>query len=84
MSNQELRYSIKEMMVKQLMLDVSADSILDTTPIFGPEGLGLDSLDALQLTVALDKNYGLKLTDSEESKNAMACVENIALAIEKL
>ncbi len=79
----ELRKAIKEMMVKHLMLDMSADDILDDEPLFGG-GLGLDSVDALQLVVALERDFSLKLDDSEQSKAVLANVETIAQAIEKV
>jgi acyl carrier protein len=79
----ELRKAIKEMMVKHLMLDMSADDILDEEPLFGG-GLGLDSVDALQLVVALERDFSLKLDDSEQSKAVLANVETIAQAIEKV
>lgn len=71
------------MMVKHLMLDMSADDILDDEPLFGG-GLGLDSVDALQLVVALERDFSLKLDDSEQSKAVLANVETIAQAIEKV
>ena len=55
-----LKREIKGMMVENLMLQVTQDEIGDDLPLFGPDSLGLDSVDALQMVVALDKNYGLK------------------------
>ena len=54
----ELRSRIKEVMVDELMLDFAPDEIDNETPIFGAEGLGLDSVDALQLVVAIEKHFG--------------------------
>jgi acyl carrier protein len=54
-----LREQIKSLMVENLMLQVTAAEIGDDQPLFGPGSLGLDSVDALQLVVALDKNFGL-------------------------
>ena len=61
----ELTGQIKRMLVENLMLQISAEEIGDDEPLFGPGGLGLDSVDALQLAVALEKNYRLKLSDIE-------------------
>jgi acyl carrier protein len=55
----ELKGQIKQMLVENLMLQTTAAEIADDLPLFGPGGLGLDSVDALQLVVALEKNYGL-------------------------
>ncbi len=79
----ELRLKIKEVMVEELMLDQDAESIGDTVPIFGAGGLGLDSVDALQLVVALDKHFGLKIGNSDEAKGVLESVDTIAREIEK-
>ena len=47
--------------------DVSVEEIKDTDPLFGG-GLGLDSIDALELIVLLDKDYGIKLADPKKEK----------------
>jgi acyl carrier protein len=51
--------------------------------MFGPGGLGLDSVDALQLVVALDKNFGLKISDAEAAKGILQNVNTIAAAIQQ-
>ena len=79
----ELRRKIKEVMVEELMLDEEPEEIGDTTPIFGADGLGLDSVDALQLVVAIEKHFGLKIADSEAAKGILESVETIAAEIEK-
>jgi acyl carrier protein len=48
-------------------------------PIFGPDArLALDSLDALQVSMALQKRYGVRLTDSKETRRILSCVGNLA------
>ncbi len=79
----ELKSQIKQLLVENLMLQISAEEIGDDQPLFGPDSLGLDSVDALQLVVALDKNYGLKLSDTEVARKAMQTVNTIAEAIER-
>ncbi len=69
------------MMVENLMLQVEANAIADDAPLFGPGGLGLDSVDALQLVVALDKTYGLKIPDPESAKKTLQSVQTIAEAV---
>ncbi len=78
----ELRQQIKEMMVEELMLDFEAAEIGDETPIFGAGGLGLDSVDALQLVVAIEKKFGLKIADAEKAKGVLQSVETIATEVE--
>jgi acyl carrier protein len=79
----ELKRQIKRMLVENLMLQNTADEIGDDQPLFGPGGLGLDSVDALQIVVALDKNYGLKIPDPETARKIIYSVNTIAAAVEK-
>ena len=78
-----LREQIKNLMVENLMLQVTAAEIGDDQPLFGPGSLGLDSVDALQLVVALDKNFGLKVPDPAAARQILQSVNTIATAIEK-
>jgi acyl carrier protein len=78
-----LREQIKNLMVENLMLQVTASEIGDDQPLFGPGSLGLDSVDALQLVVALDKNFGLKVPDPAAAKEILQTVNTIVAAIEK-
>ena len=80
---QALKEKIKTMMVENLMLQVTAAEISDDLPLFGPGGLGLDSVDALQLVVALDKNFGLKIPDPATAKVVLLSVNTIADAVQK-
>src|SRR5512143_900807 len=75
---------IKRMMVENLMLQVSAAEIGDDLPLFGPGGLGLDSVDALQLVVALDKNFGLKIPDPAAAKQVLQNVNTMVDAVQKV
>jgi acyl carrier protein len=78
-----LKARIKTMMVENLMLQVTAQEIGDLQPLFGPESIGLDSVDALQLVVALDKNFGLKIPDPGAAKLVLQNVTTIAEAVQK-
>src|SRR4051812_49728143 len=82
MPEDNLRESIKEMMVENLMLKVSKDEIADDLPLFGPDGLGLDSIDALELVVSLEKRFGVSVPNSETARKALATVESIAEYVE--
>ena len=80
-----LRKQIKQMMVENLMLQMTAEDIGDEQALFGPGSLGFDSVDALQLVVALDKNYGLKIPDPATAKIVLLNVATITAAVrEKL
>jgi acyl carrier protein len=78
-----LRARIKEVMASELMLEVRVDEIGDESPLFGPTGIGLDSVDALQLVVAIEKHFKLKITDQDKAREILANVESIAKAIEE-
>jgi acyl carrier protein len=78
-----LKERIKTMLVENLMLQVTAAEISDDMPLFGLGGLGLDSVDALQLVVALDKNFGLKVPDPAAAKVILQSVNTMADAVQK-
>ena len=78
-----LKERIKTMMVENLMLQLSATEISDEQPLFGPGSLGLDSVDALQLVVALDKNFGLKVADPAAAKEILQNVNTMASAVQR-
>ena len=77
MPDENLRDSIKEMMVENLMLKVTKEQIGDSMPLFGPDGLGLDSIDALELVVSLEKKFGVSVPNSEAARKALATVDSI-------
>jgi acyl carrier protein len=83
MQGEQLRQKIKEVMVDELMLEQDPSEISDTIAIFGAGGLGLDSVDALQLVVGLEKHFGLKIGTSDSAKAILENVETIAREIEK-
>lgn len=62
--------------------DVTVEDIKDNDTLFG-DGLGLDSIDALELIVLLDKEYGIKITDPKEGKTIFQSVEVMADYIQK-
>ncbi len=79
--SEQLKADIKRMLVDDLMLKVTPEEIGDDQPLFGPQSLGLDSVDALQLVVALDKNYGIKISDAAKARATLSSVNAIADAI---
>jgi len=78
MSDPELRESIKALMVENLMLKVTPAEITDDMPLFGPEGLGLDSIDALELVVSLEKKFGVTMPNAETARTALASMNSLA------
>jgi acyl carrier protein len=78
----DLKLQIKELIVSALELeDIKPENIKDDEPIFG-EGLGLDSIDALELGVALKKKFGVKFTsENADNKRHFASVDALAAYI---
>lgn len=78
-----LKTELKENIIETLNLEeFTPQDIADDDALFG-DGLGLDSIDALELIVLLDKDYGIKLKDPEESKAIFESVNVLAAYIEK-
>lgn len=63
--------------MKNLMLQITADQIGDDTPLFGPDGIGLDSIDALELAVGLEKTFGVSVPNSEIATKVLRSVNTI-------
>ncbi len=77
-TQQERRLAIKTMIVEECDKDVSPDSIEDDELLFGGSSrLQLDSLDALQLSMALQHRFGIRLADSKGLRRAFATVETL-------
>jgi acyl carrier protein len=76
-ADENLKETIKEMMVESLMLRTPKEEILDNMPLFGPSGLGLDSIDALELVICLEKRFGLTIPNAEAARHALATVNSI-------
>jgi acyl carrier protein len=78
----DVKEKLKKALVDELKLeDVTPADIDDDAPLFG-EGLGLDSLDAIELVVLVQRNFGLVMEDQEEARKAFASVNALAAYIE--
>lgn len=72
---------LKALIVETLRLeDVKPEEIPDDEPLMGA-GLSLDSIDALELVVRIEKEFGLKITNAEESRSALASIKSLAAFI---
>jgi acyl carrier protein len=74
---EDLIKDLKRRLVDNLQLDRSPDEIDTDMPLFD-EGLGLDSLDVLELVVMLDRDYGIEIVNMDEGKKAFVSVRGIA------
>lgn len=79
MTHEECRESLKLHIVKDLCLeDIEAASIDDDSPLFGNDGIGLDSLDAVELVVLVEKRYGVKIASAEEAATIFLSINALA------
>ena len=79
---QQLEEEVKLLIINTLQLDDVAPADIDSDAALFGEGLGLDSIDALELGVALQKRYGISLTaDAEETRQHFASVHNLCAMI---
>ncbi len=73
----KLHTKLKELLIEELnLVDVTVDEIEDDAPLFG-EGLGLDSLDAVEIVVLVQKNFNVEIKNMEEGKTAFQSVNSL-------
>jgi acyl carrier protein len=77
MNREQLVASLKEQIIEQLNLQVSAADIRASEPLFN-EGLGLDSIDALELIVLLQQKYSIKMANAEDGPKVFQSIDTIA------
>jgi acyl carrier protein len=82
MPNENLAPRVKDLIVRRLKLDIDPGTIQDDAPLFG-EGLGLDSIDALELVLGLEQEFGIKVEDEEVGVKAFASVNALVDFIEQ-
>lgn len=75
---------LKEQIIEALNLEgMTPADIDDNAPLFGDDGLGLDSIDSLELMVLMERNYGIKIEDAREGRNVLASINAMAAYIEQ-
>ncbi len=62
---------LRSMLAENVMLKIDVSTISEETPLFGAEGLGLDSLDALQIIIAVEKKYGISIGNASTARDAL-------------
>jgi acyl carrier protein len=82
-SMEALKTQLKQILIHELRFeDIAPEAILDNEPLLR-EGLGLDSLDALQLAVAVEEEFNVRIRDDEEARDIFASIEALARYIVK-
>ena len=76
----ELKQEVKQALVRSLRLPIAAEEIGDSTPLFG-EGLGLDSIDVLELVLELERSFGVTIGDEQTGMQVLRSVDTIAAFI---
>ena len=78
----DTKTKLKQALIEELKLeDLTPDDIDDDAPLFG-EGLGLDSLDAIELVVLIQRNFGLPMQDQDEAQKAFASINTLVAYID--
>lgn len=81
---EEIVLELKEQIIDVLNLeDLTPEEIDATAPLFGDGGIGLDSIDALEIIVLLEKNYGIRLANASEGKAIFTSIESIAKYVQE-
>jgi acyl carrier protein len=73
-----LKTQIKQAIVRSLRLPIKPEEIEDAAPLFGPDGLGLDSVDVLELVLELERSMGVSVADEETGARVLRSVDTIA------
>ncbi len=76
--NATLKDAIKQAIVRSLRLPLSPQDIGDSTPLFGGEGLGLDSIDVLELVLEIERAFGVAIADEATGARVLRSVDTIA------
>ncbi|SDN97975.1 acyl carrier protein [Desulfonauticus submarinus] len=80
----ELKQRLKQILIQGLNLEeISVDDIDDSMPLFSEDGLGLDSLDAVEIAILLQKHFQIELKEDEEGKQALQSINSLAEYITK-
>jgi acyl carrier protein len=80
----DIKQKLKQVIITDLALEgVSVDTIDDDSPIFGKEGLGLDSLDAVELVVVIQKHFGILIKDMAKGREVFLSINTLAEFIQE-
>ena len=83
-NNADFEKELAKLIVTALNLEISAEEINPEAPLYGDEGLGIDSIDVLEISLAITKQYGLQLrSDDENNTHIFGSLRNLANHIQQ-
>ena len=74
----EITRRVQEMIVQQLRLTLDPTELKEDAPLFGPEGMGLDSVDALELVLGMEQHFGVEIPDEEVGRRVLQSVRTMS------
>jgi acyl carrier protein len=80
---QEIIQKLKELLITRLKLKLTTEQISEETQLFGPDGLGLDSIDVLELVIGIRKEFGVEIADRQTAEKIFITIGSIARFIEE-
>lgn len=78
----DLNAQIKQLIINRLRLKITPEEIDDNAPLFG-DGLALDSIDALELSIAIEKMFGAEIKNEEDGREAFRSINHLVAYIEQ-
>lgn len=82
-TQEALKTRLKEMLVRQLKLQVDPQDIKDDEALFGDEGLGLDSIDVLEVVASVEKEFGVSIQSQEEGERVLQNIGTLTAFLEE-
>ena len=80
---QDIIQKVRELLINRLKLKVAPEQITEETQFFGPDGLGLDSIDVLELVIGIRKEFGVEITDRATAEKVFITVGSVVRFIEE-
>ena len=77
-TSKDLKGRIRRLIVDRLKLEMDPESIENSAPLFSEDGLGLDSIDALELVLGIEQELGVRIDDEEVGAQALSSVDALA------
>lgn len=83
MPSESQKLRIKQMLVDSLQMRMAPEEIADDIPLFGDEGLGFDSVDAIEIVAGIEQEFGYAFKSEEEAREVLVSVDTLAAFLER-